>query len=202
MQGEVILAFGTLVAIVNPISTSFVFNHLCHDDDMYRRRQIAKTAAMAAALVMLSFMIVGDHLMHFFNITVYAFRIAGGLFMGKIAFDMLDRHLRHSPEQYSDVGPEKAIIPLAIPLLSGPGSLTTVLVLSQTYSIVAVTIAILAVCALAWFTLRNAHQIDHALGRVGVSVVERLLGLLVLVIAVQFVFNGVTGYLTVLGVIQ
>ena len=201
MLGEVILAFGTLVAIVNPVSTSFVFNYLCRDDELSRRRQVAKSASMVAALVMLVFMIFGEHLMNFFDITVYAFRLAGGLFMGKIAFDMLDRHLRHSPEQYRDVGPEKAIIPLAIPLLSGPGSLTTVLVLSQTYSVLAVSIAILSVCLMAWFMMRQAHQIERLLGRVGVSVVERLLGLLVLVIAVQFVFNGISGYLRVLGIL-
>ena len=195
MFNEIILSFGTLFAIVNPLSTAFMFNRLTSGDSLIEKRKLSRTASIAAALTLLGFMAIGKPMMAFFGITLYAFRVAGGLYLGKVAFDMLARKLRHNPEMLEETRENIAIVPLAIPLLSGPGSMTTVMVLRENYSWPAVAIAIVLVCAVAWVILRQAPMIDHLLGKAGANVVERVLGLLVLVIAVQFVFNGITGYL-------
>lgn len=193
-----ILAFGTLFAIVNPISTAFVFNRLARGETPAGKRRLARLASLTAAIVLLTFLFIGRPLMTFFGITLYAFRVAGGLYLGKVAFDMLGRQLRHAPEQYSETVEDIAIIPLGLPLLAGPGAMTTVMVLRENYPWPPVAASIGAVCLVSWLILHQAPRIDRLLGRTGTNVVERVLGLVVLVIAVQFVFNGITGYLAAL----
>jgi len=195
MFNDVILAFGTLFAIVNPVSTAFVFNRLTSGESHESKVQLSRTACIAAAITLLVFLAIGNPLMAFFGITLYAFRVAGGIYLSKVAFDMLGRSPRHTPDQFRETPENIAIIPLAIPLLSGPGSMTTVMVLRETYSWIPVSIAIFLVCGVSWIILRQASRIDQLLGRTGSNVIERVLGLLVLVISVQFVFNGISGYL-------
>lgn len=194
MANEVFLAFGTLIAIMNPVSTAFVFNSLAHQN----RKEIAFTAAVTAAVILITFFIMGSYILAFFGITIYAFKVAGGLYLSKVGFEMLSPELRKSPEQYDEASKDIAIIPLAIPLLSGPGSLATVLVMTESYNAISIILAILLACFVSWFILTQAKYLDKALGKMGNIVLERILGLIVLVIAVQFVFDGITGYLGIL----
>lgn len=203
MLSQILFAFGTLLPIANPLSTAFVFNSMALGRDISERKHIALVASLTAACVLLVFMLVGHWLLAFFGVTIYAFRVAGGMYLGKIAFEMLSSDLRKDPQAYEGSKEDIAIIPLAIPLLSGPGSMTAVLVLSEgsapgTFGVVAT--AIMMVALLAWFFLRHAHHLDRLLGKVGTKALERVLGLIVLVIAVQFLFNGVTGYLRSIGI--
>lgn len=198
MLEQVLLGFGTLFPVVNPVSTAFVFNALTARKTQNSRRHIARIAALTAALVLLSFALIGHAILHFFSVTVYAFRVAGGLYLAKVGFDMLQMQLRRDPEAYDDGPDDIAIIPLAIPLLAGPGSLTATLVLADGATgaaIIPILFSILLICLISWVALRHAHAVDKLLGETGTIVVQRLLGLIVLVIAVQFLFNGVSGYL-------
>jgi len=192
---QAVLATGTLFAIVNPISTAFVFNRLARGHTEPEKRRLSRTASIAAAVTLGVFLLIGRPLMAFFGITLYAFRVAGGLYLGKVAFDMLGKELRNAPEEYTSPPQDIAIIPLAIPLLSGPGAMTTVMVMREKYAVLSVVVAILAVCLASWAILHQAPRIDRALGQTGTNVVERVLGLVVLVIAIQFVFNGISGYM-------
>lgn len=195
MVQEILLAFGTLLAIVNPVSTAFVFNAIAHR----HRPQIARTACITAVIVLVSFLFLGQYLLEFFGITIYAFRVAGGIYLAKIGFEMLAPKLRKGPEQFA--GDNIGVIPIAIPLLSGPGSMASVLVMADIYSSFSIITAILLVGFVSWIVLLNAHHLERVLGRTGTSIVERILGLIVLVISVQFVFNGITGYLEIIGFI-
>ncbi len=203
MFTAIILALGTLFPIVNPLSTTFVFNGLTAKDSLEKKRRVALIASFTAALVLLIFLALGHALMGFFGITIYAFRVAGGLYLGKIAFEMLSKSFYKAPDGV-EVRKDIAIIPLAIPLLSGPGAMAAVLVMSEEASVTsyaAISIAILLVCLISYFLLRYAHIIGKTLGETGARVIERVLGLLVLVIAAQFVFNGVTGWMLDVGLI-
>lgn len=187
------MAFGTLIAIINPISTAFVFNALAKRN----RREIATAAAITALSVLLTFLFIGGYLMAFFGITIYAFQVAGGLYISKVAFGMLDHNIRNSTDVYDDAK-DIAIIPIAIPFMSGPGAITTVLVMSSVYHYVSIVLAIVAVLTVSWLLLIHAHKIEQVLGQHGTAVTERILGLIVLVIAVQFVFNGVLRFIEVI----
>ena len=202
MLTETLLAFGTLLPIANPLSTAFVFNSMAGDRSLADRKHTALVASLTAALVLLVFMFVGQWMLAFFGITIYAFRVAGGIYLGKMAFEMLSSGLRKDPESYTDSKQDIAVIPLAIPLISGPGAMTAVLVLAQDATALAygaVATAIMLIAMSAWVLLRYAHYLDRVLGEVGTKALERVLGLIVLVIAVQFLFNGVSGYLESIG---
>ena len=108
MLSEVFLAFGTLIAIMNPISTAFVFNTLARRN----RKQTARTACITAVAVLTLFLFIGGPFLSFFGITIYAFRVAGGLYLAKVGFDMLGQHLRRDPDHYDDSPADIAIIAL------------------------------------------------------------------------------------------
>ena len=197
MYTEILLAFGSLLPIVNPISTAFVFNKLTSSYAKKERRKIARSASVTAFLVLLVFLFVGPWILSFFGITIYAFRIAGGIYLSLIAFQMLGRKLRKSPEHFEDDEQDIAIIPVAIPLLSGPGSITAVMVAAQSISWLPLVIAIFLVCVLSFLALYYAKFIDKILGRTGTKVFEKLLGLVVLVISVQYVLNGILDFIRI-----
>ena len=89
MINELFLAFGTLIAIMNPISTAFVFNALAHQN----RAEIAFTACTTAAVMLITFFLMGSFILGFFGITIYAFKVAGGLYLSKVGFEMLSEFL-------------------------------------------------------------------------------------------------------------
>ena len=190
---EALLVFGTIIAIANPISTAFVFNALVKRN----RRDIATAAIITAFTVLVTFLFLGNHLLSFFGITIYAFQAAGGLYLAKVAFDMLGHSIRNATDVYNDAR-EIAIIPIAIPFISGPGAITSVLVMSSLYHFLAVLIAIVLMLAITWILLINAHKLERVLGQHGTAVIERILGLIVLVISIQFIFNGVSGFIEIL----
>ncbi len=194
---QIALAFGTLLAIVNPVSAAFVFQNLTAQDPADRRRRLARTASVTSVIVLLAFLFFGEYVLAFFGITIYAFRVAGGIYLGWIAFEMLGKSLRNNPDEYRETGDEIAIIPLAVPLLSGPGSMASVMVMHSTTRTLAVGVAIGLIGVASFLVLINAERTVRLLGRTGTNVVERILGLLVLVIAVQFLFNGIAGFLAV-----
>ena len=195
MLDQLLLAFGTLFAIVNPFSTSLVFLKLTHGWSNKDRYRVALQASFAAFITLTVFLFSGQAILSFFGVTVYAFRVAGGLYLLWIGFEMLSPHLRKQPDNYDSTKSSIAIIPLAIPLLSGPGSLTSVLVLGSELSTVIVLASIFAVCLVSWLVLRESAYLQNILGKKGTLVLERLMGIIVLVVAVQFIFNGITEYI-------
>ncbi|MFH1770009.1 MAG: MarC family protein [archaeon] len=192
---QLAVVFGTLFAIVNPFSTSLIFTKLTEGMNLKEIHKLAIKASFAAFLTLVIFLFIGNYILDFFGITIYAFRVAGGLYLSWIGFEMLSPKLRRRAENYDDDRESIAVIPLAIPLLSGPGALTTVLVLSSEVSYLIILLAVFFVCIVSWIVLHYSNLIQKSLGKVGTSVLERLMGLIVLVVAVQFVFNGITGYL-------
>lgn len=201
MITAILLAFGTLFPIMNPISTAFVFDNMTRSVERKKRYQMAFVAALTAALVLLVFLAIGHALLGFFGVTVYAFRVAGGLYLGKVAFEMLSKSFYKESEN-GPLRKDFAIMPLAVPLLAGPGGMTAVLVMSEEASVAsytAISVAVLLCALVAWLLLRYSHVLGKLMGATGARVIERVFGLLVLVIAAQFVFNGVTGYLIELG---
>lgn len=195
---QIFFAFGTLFAIVNPFSTSIIFSKLTKRMSKSESRRVALKASLAAFVALTLFLFIGQPILNFFGVTIYAFRVAGGLYLTWIAFEMLAPKLRRRPENYSKEGDSIAIIPLAIPLLSGPGALTSVLVLGSELNLFIVVLAIFLVCLISWFVLRESFFIQKLLGHTGTNILERIMGIIVLVVAVQFIFNGISGYLLTL----
>ena len=204
-----IAAFSSLFTIMNPFSAATIFISITRFDSKRKKMAMAKKASFTAAIVLIIFALAGNYILNFFGITVDAFRIAGGIIIGSIGLNMINAkrdHLRTENEKKEAVNKEDiSIIPMAMPILSGPGAMTTSLVLMRevdgVFDVATLIFAIISVCLLSYFILSRADYIGRYLGETGKHVSERIMGLVVLVVGVQFVINGIDGLLTAWGVL-
>lgn len=199
--GFTILAFTSLLAIVNPISSVPMYLAMTIGYDRARRRATLRRAILTAFFLLVAFAALGTWIMQFFGITTQAFQIAGGIILFGIGWDMLQA--RRSPvkttQEEEDEGAAKddvGIIPLGIPTLAGPGGITTVIALNAQATDVpthaAVYLAIVLVLGICWLVLTAAPAIIRHMGQTGMNVLTRLMGLIVMVVGAQFIINGVT----------
>lgn len=194
-----LLAFVTLFVIVEPISIAPVFLAMTEGDSRLARSKMVTLACVIMVLVLLAFSLFGARLLDFLGISVAAFQTAGGILLLLIALDMLQAQPSRgkiSPEE-SEAGSSKedvAVTPLAVPLLAGPGAISTVILLSNQaegwdYRL-ALYGAILSVCVVSFLVLRLAIRGASWLNPLFLRVVTRLAGLLLAALAMQFVFDG------------
>ena len=188
-----LLAITSVVAVVEPGSNVAIYLSLTEGRSREEKQRIVRRA-MRIAFVVLAFFAIGGRLVFsFFNITISAFEIAGGLLLVDVALRMLHpRKDEYTPEELEDV----AIVPLAFPLTAGPGSITTVMLLmSQASGLVEwlfVFVAIFVSVLLSYIGMTYADRLVNRLGAEGLRVVTRIMAIIVLAIAVQFMINGVT----------
>ncbi|MEO8945545.1 MAG: MarC family protein [Gemmatimonadaceae bacterium] len=194
------LAFTSLLAIVNPLSAVPLYVTSTAELTDQQRASTLRIAVATGVIALVAFGLAGTYILRFFGITTYAFRIAGGLIFLGIGGDMLkgrrsrdrtSRSEQEAAEQKSEVG----IIPLGIPTLAGPGSITTVITLTaqadSRVELAGLYGAIVAVMGLSWLVLAVSPFIVKRVGRTGMNVMTRLMGLLIMVIGVQFIIEGV-----------
>ena len=195
-----LLAFTSLLAIVNPISAVPLYLAVTAEYDGAHRRRTLRLAVVTAIAVLVTFGVLGTFILRFFGVTTDAFRIAGGFIFLGVGSDMLAaRRSRAKTTNEEDVEAgqrdEVGIIPLGIPTLAGPGAITTVITLTaQTEHLwqrVAVYGAIGLVVMVSWVVLRIAPLLLRRFGTTGLNVMTRIMGLLVMVIGVQFVIDGI-----------
>lgn len=191
-------AFVSVLFLVDPPGTVPAFIALTSRFTSEKRRRTALVASVAATLILMGFAAVGNVVFRVLGLTLPAFQIAGGLVLFMVALDMI-RAQRSTQEEPSDLedtsaAAEVAIAPLAIPMLAGPAALSTVTVLmAQAVDTAAVGVVFLAIAltgVVCYVTLRLADPIQRRLGKTGVHVLDRVLGLVLAGIAVQFVLNG------------
>lgn len=196
-------AFVTLLVIIEPVALVPLFLGLTAGFSAEQRRQAALRASIIAFGILAGSALVGDWLLRKLGITLPAFRIAGGLLLFWIAFEMVfgRRNERKSGTVADAIEKDHirnvAAFPLAIPLLAGPGAITATLLIAgqgrQDPIYLAILIAIIAVVmAISWVCLALAEKLDGLLGVTGNAVLSRLLGVILTALAVQFVADGVT----------
>lgn len=194
------LAFTSLLAIVNPLSAVPLYVTATAELSPRQRSSTLRIAVATGVAALVLFGLAGTYILRFFGITTYAFRIAGGLIFLGIGNDMLNARRSGSKttpgeeqeaEQKQDIG----IIPLGIPTLAGPGSITTVITLTAQadtrLQLIGLYGAIAAVMGVSWIVLAIAPVIVKRVGRTGMNVMTRLMGLIVMVVGVQFIIEGV-----------
>ena len=195
----IILTYTSLLAIINPLSAIPVFLGMTGSYSPVQRRRTLTRAVITAWLVLVTFALLGTAILKLFGITTQAFQIAGGILFFGIGMDMLQaRRSRVKTTEEEEVeGAGKAdvgIVPLGIPVLAGPGTITTVVALVSSASSWQQTLllqaSIVGVLLTAWLLLGIAPMVFRHLGQTGLNVGTRLMGLLVMVIGVQFVING------------
>jgi multiple antibiotic resistance protein len=194
-------ALVTLVVITDPLGMAVVYGVLTGKMPAPDAKRIARNACLIGGLVMLFFALAGAHFIQLLGISLDAFRISGGLLLFVIAFRMLMGH----PEQQDirkggDVYAERkdiAVFPLAIPLLSGPGCITAVILLTNQAHTVTdqlyVYAAMLGTVIVAWLCMMGLQSLKKILGEGGIMIMERLFGIVLAALAIQFIADGVKG---------
>jgi multiple antibiotic resistance protein len=201
-------AFATLFSVVDPLAAVPIFLSMTQGDPPARRHLYARKATLTATGIMLFFLAFGETVFTLFSITVPAFRIAGGIVLLIIALDLLKAthtgvRMDRQEQEAGELKPDISVTPLGIPLLGGPGAVSSVMVLAaqqpREQSIIIVGVAILLVGASCYVALRLSETIARGLGVTGISVVSRLLGLLLLAMAVQSLIEGVGAAIPLMG---
>ena len=194
------MAFGSLFAIVNPVASVPAFLAMTPHDSAASRTRAAAVAAMVCACVLVAFATLGQTIFKVFGITLPAFQIAGGLVLLLVSLDMLraQRSAVKETAEEKEAGIAKddiAITPLAIPMLSGPGAITTViLIASQAEGLAQRALlyaAIVLVAAICYVILSGAARGAKKISPIAMNITTRLMGLLLASTAVQFMLTGI-----------
>lgn len=199
---EYLKFFAGLLAIINPVGAVPLFINLTYNETERERRRTAAIAALTIGIVLLVALFLGESLLRFFGITMPSFRVAGGILILLMALSML--HAKVSPvkqtEEEAQEGVEKStvgVVPLGMPLLAGPGAISTVVLYagakSQLVHYLVLAAGIAGVAIIAWLFMRAAPYISNLLGKTGINVVTRIMGLIMAAIGVEFIASGIRG---------
>ena len=198
-----LLCFTSLFTITSPLSTMPVFLTMTQSLDEKERRAVAIRATLVACCALLLFVLAGQFLFKFFGISTNCFRIVGGIIIFRIGFDMLQA--KYTPmnlrkEEIKEYANDVSVAPLGIPLLCGPGAIANAIVLMQeAHSFemkTALIVAIVLVYVVTFCLLRWAGQLVKFIGETGNNVMMRLMGLILMVIAVECLVSGARPILT------
>lgn len=196
-----LLSFSSIIIVVNPLAATLIFVSLTGTLDKVARLKIAGEANRFALIILLLFAVAGGWILQLFGITIEAFRIAGGLLLFGIGMDMVyaktSRTKMTATEKYERQDADDiAIMPLAIPMIAGPGAITSVIVLMNEAIVMgaaAIAIVILAAVTAIGLTYAMMQRSDDIVRRIGqreYRAVNRLMGMLLIAIAVQFIIIG------------
>ena len=192
-----LLCFTSFFTLTNPLGAMPIFMTMTMELDAERRKKVALRATIVSFVIMLGFAVSGDFLFRFFGISINSLRIVGGIIFLIMGMDMLQAQLVKTKVKESEVRSyvnDISVTPLAIPMLCGPGTITNAIVMwnnAGNWEMRGVMVlAIALVLVLVYCILRGSSRIIKLLGETGNNVMMRLMGLIVMVIAVEFFFSG------------
>ena len=192
-----LLSFTSFFTLINPLGTMPIFMTMTADLDSEHRTKTAKKASIVSFVIIVMFAFSGQLLINFFGISVNSFKIVGGVIFFLMGMDMLQARLGKVKIKDSEVKSyvnDISITPLAIPMICGPGAITNAIVMMDTaYTLqmqITLIVAIFLVMLLTYTILYSSSKIIKVLGETGNNVLMRLMGLIVMVIAVEFFFSG------------
>lgn len=192
-----ILCFTTFFTIINPLGVMPIFMTMTKELDKHDRNQTAKKAILASFITLVVFAFSGQVLFNFFGISVNSFRVVGGIIFFLMGMDMLQARLgtvKVKPEEIKAYVSDISITPLAIPMITGPGAITNAIVLMEDAESIqfklVLLLSLLAVFSITLLILLSASKIIKILGTTGNNVLMRLMGLIIMVIAVEFFLSG------------
>jgi multiple antibiotic resistance protein len=200
--------FAALMAIVNPIGAVPIFITLTSDQQVQDRNRTARLAACSTTTILIAALLTGEAILNFFGISIASFRVGGGILILLMAISMMHaKHssVKHTQEEIEDSAEREtvAVVPLATPLLAGPGAISTVILNAQRYSspahyfLLAFEIVIIGLAV--WLFFRAAPLVASYLGKTGINIVTRIMGLIMAAVGVEFIANGLKQLFPVLG---
>lgn len=196
-----------LLAIVNPLGAVPIFVALTSNSLEAERKKIAKIVVAAVLIILYVALLFGDWLLQFFGITIHSFSVGGGILILIMAISMLQARLSpiSQTEEEAREGESKesvAVVPLAMPLLAGPGAISTVILYAHkdpgVSHYLAMSLDILIVGILLWAVLKLVPWISRHVSQTGINIFTRIMGLILAAIAVEFIATGLKGLFPVL----
>ena len=192
-----LLCFTSFFTLVNPFGTMPIFLTMTQSLDERERARILKKAAFVAFFILVSFTVFGQFIFKFFGLSTSGFRIVGRIIIFKIGYDMLQAkftRVKVAEEEIKDYANDISVTPLAIPILCGPGAIANGIVLMEDAKDIIQIITLIAVIGivfmLTYLTLRASTRLLKIIGETGNNVMMRLMGLILMVIAVECFFSG------------
>ncbi|MCS7144471.1 MAG: MarC family protein [Archaeoglobaceae archaeon] len=195
---QIISITGQIFAVLNPVGVIPTFLSLTEEMDPIRRHKIVRRSMITVFLLAIILAIGGSFILEFFKVSVFSLQIGGGILLMVIAIDMLSGLPR---TKAVESGEEIAVVPIATPLLVGPGTMTTVIVFSKTVPMSSLIISILIVVILAYILLRYSEVLIKVLGINGIRAISRFMTIIIAAFAAQLLYGGFTGWLTSWGII-
>ncbi len=196
---ELLLVFTSVLFIVDPFAVIPSFLAMTERDSPAMRRVLARRGAWTCAITLTLFALGGSLIFKLFGITIGAFKIAGGVLIGLNALDMVQARRssqRETPAEKAEGTAKEdiGILPLGVPMLAGPGAISTVMVLAlgskSWVTTTALYVSIALTALISFLTLSAASLIERRLGQTGMRILTRLMGLVLCAIAVQFIIDG------------
>jgi len=196
-----------LLAIVNPLGAIPIFISMTAGDTKQRRRKTINLVVLAITVILLIVLFFGELLLQFFGITIHSFRVGGGILILLMALGMLNA--KPGQTMYSGTEGENAatkdsmaIVPIAMPLLAGPGAISTIILAAHRGNEVGhyftIAFGILVLSLIIWALLRMSPWIESRISASGINIFTRIMGLILAAIAVEFIANGLKGLFPVL----
>ena len=196
-----LLCFTSLFTLINPIGMLPAYLSLTEEITREERTVINKKGIITAGIILIIFSFIGNSIFSFYGITINAFRIVGGFIFFRIGLNMLESkisRMKATPKEEEEAHQKEvfAFTPFAIPMIAGPGSITSAMILSansQNYvdKFVFITMLILTLL-ITYLIFQTSGRISKFFGTIGLRILQRIMGLLLMVIAVQFVIDGIT----------
>ncbi len=196
-----LLSITSLLALINPIGIIPTYIGIINNYSQEDQREITYKAILCAFIVLMIFSIMGTLIFSFFNITIDAFKIVGGILFLRIGLDMVESKVSRTKstpqeEKEATTKEEVAYSPLGVPLIAGPGAITSVMILSNQVSNLTekmIFILSIMVCMiLTYVILIMGNKLSKKIGTTGIRIIQRLMGIILMVIAVQFIIDGLT----------
>ncbi len=206
-SAEILKTFSGIISIVNPIGAIPIFIGLTSEWTQKQRNHTAKVTAFSTTIILLISAFSGTYVLKFFGISLSSFQVGGGVLLLLIAISMLHArlsHARHTPQEAQEAEDMESIgvVPLAMPILAGPGSISTVILYAhyaqKFHEKLAIAAIIVVVGLIVWLTLKLAVPIGTRLGATGINIAVRILGLILAAISVEFMAAGLRGLFPVL----
>jgi len=198
---EVIQIFsitGQIFAVLNPVGVIPTFLSLTEGMDPEKRHKIVRQSIITVLILAVILSIGGSFILEFFRVSIFSLQIGGGVLLMVIAIDMLSGLPRTKAVESQE---EVAIVPIATPLLVGPGTMTTLIVFSKTVSMLHLLVSIILVSLTSYLLLRYSELLIRVLGINGIRAISRFMTIIIAAFAAQLLYGGFTGWLTSWGLI-
>ncbi len=180
-----------LFIIVDPFGNIPIFVGLTENVQDAQKKRVYNTATIVGVILLLVFAFAGTGILTLFGLSIYSFEVAGGILLLIISIRILiSGNMHENVESPESIG----AVPIAIPLLVGPGAITTTIFNIQQYDTIIAILAVLVVMSITWITLRYISKVYKFLGKTGSLIIARVMALLIAAIAVQYILTGVTHF--------